>query len=143
MTKGFTVPSYAARFRARQAASGHSGRRARYFLDEKAGCHYAPPVTQEAQKTNRRRIWLAICVGVILGFAGASARGPELVSLLFKPLQDSFSCSSSVNLALTQFVRLQLTCAVLGGVLGLAVILFWRRYMRQRADAKASRDASG
>lgn len=74
---------------------------------------------------------------MILGFAGASLRGPELVSLLFKPLQDSFSCSSSVNEALNQFVKLQLTCAVLGGIAALVVLFFWRRYMRRRAEAKA------
>ena len=96
------------------------------------------PVTEESQKNARRRTWLFACVGVILGFAGASARGPELVSLLFKPLQDSFSCSGSVNQALTQFVRLQLTLAVLGGVVALLVLFFWRRFMRRRAEARRS-----
>ena len=94
-------------------------------------------MTEEAQKNHRRRTWLFLCVGVILGFAGASLRGPELVSLLFKPLQDSFSCSSSVNEALNQFVKLQLTCAVLGGIAAFVVLFFWRRYMRRRAEAKA------
>jgi hypothetical protein len=99
-------------------------------------------VAEELTKNNRRRTLLVACVGIILGFAGASVQGPELVSLLFKPLQDSFSCSGSVNLALTQFVRLQLTSAVLGGVLALVVLFFWRRYMKQRADAKQSRASS-
>src|SRR5450432_3037632 len=99
-------------------------------------------VTDELAKSNWKRPLLVACVGMILGFAGASARGPELVSLLFKPLQDSFSCSGSVNTALTQFVRLQLTCAVLGAVLALLVLFFWRRFMRQRAEAKQSRSAS-
>jgi hypothetical protein len=98
-------------------------------------------VTEEIAKTNHRRTLLAACVGTILGFAGASARGPELVSLLFKPLQDSFSCSGSVNLALTQFVRLQLTCAVVGAVIALAVLFFWRRFARQRAEARQGRSA--
>ncbi len=97
------------------------------------------PVTEEAKKNNLRRILLATCVGVILGFAGASARGPELVSLLFKPLQDSFSCSGSVNLALTQFVRLQLTCALLGGVVALVIVFLWRRFFRRRAEARQNR----
>jgi ABC-type multidrug transport system fused ATPase/permease subunit len=99
-------------------------------------------VTEEAQKNHRRRTWLFACAGVILGFAGASAWGPKLVSLFFKPLEDSFSCSSSVNQALTQFMWLQLTLAVLGGVLALVVLFFWRRFMRQRAEAKQSRSAS-
>jgi hypothetical protein len=99
-------------------------------------------VTEELAKSHRRRTLLFACVGTILGFAGASARGPELVSLLFKPLQDSFSCSGSVNLALTQFVRLQLTCAVVGAILALVALFFWRRYMRQRAEARQGRSAS-
>lgn len=94
------------------------------------------PVAEELSKANHRRTLLGACVGVILGFAGASVKGPELVSLLFKPLQDSFSCSGSVNLALTQFVRLQLTCAVLGAVLAVALMYFWRRFVRRRAEAK-------
>ncbi|MEO7036400.1 MAG: hypothetical protein ABI548_20830 [Polyangiaceae bacterium] len=100
-------------------------------------------MTEEVKKNNLRRTLLAICVGVILGFAGASARGPELVSLLFKPLQDSFSCSGSVNLALTQFVRLQLTCAVLGGLVGGVIFFLWRRFFRRRAEARQSRGTPG
>ncbi len=77
-----------------------------------------------------------ICVGVIVGFAFACFWGPELVSMLFKPLQDSFSCAGSVNLALSQFVKLQLTLAVLGGALAVTGLFFWRRFFRQRAAAK-------
>lgn len=96
-----------------------------------------PPVAeQELSKVNHRRTLLIACLGVILGFAGATVEGPELVSLLFKPLQDSFSCSGSVNLALSQFVKLQLTCAVLGAVLALVGTFFWRRFFRRRAEAK-------
>ena len=98
-------------------------------------------MAEELAKSNRRRTLLVACVGIILGFAGASAQGPELVSLLFKPLQDSFSCSGSVNLALTQFVRLQLTCAVLGAALALLVLFFWRRFLRRRAEARQGRPA--
>ena len=101
-----------------------------------------PFVVEELSKVNHRRTLLGACVGVILGFTGASAEGPELVSLLFKPLQDSFSCSGSVNLALTQFVRLQLTCAVLGAVLALVAMYFWRRFARRRAEAKQQRPAT-
>ncbi|HTA90243.1 MAG TPA: hypothetical protein VK745_11725 [Polyangiaceae bacterium] len=99
-------------------------------------------MTEEIAKSNLRRTLLVACLGTILGFAGASARGPELVSLLFKPLQDSFSCSGSVNLALTQFVRLQLTCAVLGAVVALAVLMLWRRFLRKRAEARQGGSAS-
>ena len=91
---------------------------------------------EEISKVNHRVTLLAACVGVILGFVGASVKGPELVSLLFKPLQDSFSCSGSVNLALTQFVRLQVTCAVLGAVLATVAVFFWRRFFRRLAEAR-------
>jgi hypothetical protein len=107
-----------------------------YSIDAHWECPYAAAVAEELSKVNHRRTLLGACVGVILGFTGASAEGPELVSLLFKPLQDSFSCSGSVNLALTQFVRLQLTCAVLGALLALAAMFFWRRFARRRAEAK-------
>lgn len=122
----------------RQAASGQAARLCRpgYPVDGNSECHYAGAVAEELSKVNHRRTLLAACVGVILGFVGASVKGPELVSLLFKPLQDSFSCSGSVNLALTQFVRLQLTCAVLGAVVAMVAVFFWRRFFRRRAEAK-------
>jgi hypothetical protein len=112
-------------------------RRDGYSVDGNREYHYPAAVAEEEiSKVNHRRTLLAACVGVILGFVGASVKGPELVSLLFKPLQDSFSCSGSVNLALTQFVRLQLTCAVLGALLALVGVFFWRRFFRRRAEAK-------
>jgi hypothetical protein len=124
-------------------ASGHGKRRDAgfrsrgYSVDGDQDCPYAAGVAEEElSKVNHRRTLLGACIGVILGFAGASAEGPELVSLLFKPLQDSFSCSGSVNLALTQFVRLQLTCAVVGAGVALVAMFFWRRFFRRRAEAK-------
>ncbi len=101
------------------------------------------PVIEDPLKNQRRRTWPVLCLGIIFGFAGASFRGPWLVSLLFKPLQDSLSCAPSVNQALTQFVGLQLSCAVLGGVVALLSLFFWRRYLRQRAEAKLARNAPG
>lgn len=94
-------------------------------------------MAEDISKTNHRRTLLALCVGVILGFAGACVKGPTLVSWLFKPLQDSFSCSGSVNEALTQFVELQFAMAVIGGVLALTLQFFWRRFFRRRAAAKS------
>ena len=112
-------------------------RRGGYSVDGNTEFPYAAAVAEaELSKVNHRRTLLIGCVGVILGFTGATVEGPELVSLLFKPLQDSFSCSSSVNLALSQFVKLQLTCAVLGAVLALVGTFFWRRFFRRRAEAK-------
>jgi len=96
-----------------------------------------PLVAEETPaKSNLRRTLLVMCVGVILGFAGACVKGPTLVSWLFKPLQDSFSCSGSVNEALTQFVELQFGMAAVGGVLALTILFMWRRFFRKRAEAK-------
>ena len=92
-----------------------------------------------AKKSNHRLTWLIACLGLILGFVGASVKGPTLVSYLFKPLQDSFSCSGSVDLALTQFVQLQLVCMGLGAVLASVALFFWRRFLRKRAEAKHAR----
>ena len=77
-----------------------------------------------------------------LGFVGASVEGPTLVSWLFKPPQDSFSCAPTVDRALTQFVELQLGSAVFGGAIALTCLFFWRRFFRLRAEAKLARSAS-
>jgi hypothetical protein len=130
---------YAAVTGSRQApATAERGRfrRSGYSVDGDRECHYPPRVAEEIAKYNHRRTLLAACIGVIAGFVGASIKGPELVSLLFKPLQDSFSCSGSVNLALTQFVRLQVTSALLGAAIATAGLFFWRRFFRRRAEAK-------
>ena len=93
-------------------------------------------MVEDTPKNNRRRTLLVACVGVILGFAIACLKGPTLVSYLFKPLQDSFSCAGSVDQALTQFVQLQLGFALLGAVLALVALFFWRRFFRRRAEAR-------
>jgi hypothetical protein len=140
--KVLTILSYAADSRPLQALRGRWRGRFRYFLDGNVLGRYAAQVASEVSKNNRRRVWLVACVGVILGFGGACLKGPTLVSWLFKPLQDSFSCSGSVNEALTQFVELQFGCAILGGVLALVGLFFWRRFFRRRAEARQSRSAS-
>jgi len=94
------------------------------------------PVVETPSTGTHRRSLLVACIGVIFGFSFACVKGPTLVSWLFKPLQDSFSCSASVNQALTQFVELQLTCAVVGAVSALAGLFFWRRFLRRRAAAR-------
>jgi hypothetical protein len=99
-------------------------------------------VNETVSKNNYRRIGLVACVGVILGFVAASVKGPTLVSWLFKPPQDSFSCAPTVDRALTQFVELQLSSALLGGVMALTCLFFWRRFLRRRAEAKKIRAAS-
>jgi len=108
-----------------------------YSVDGNRECHYAAAVAEETSKVNHRLTLLAACTGVILGFGGAMAEGPGLVSLAFKPLiQDQLSCSSSVNEGLRHFVQIQLVCAALGGVCALVAVFFWRRFFRRRAEAK-------
>jgi hypothetical protein len=93
-------------------------------------------VAESASPGNPRRVLLIASLGVIVGFAFACIEGPRLVSLLFKPLQDSFSCAPTVNQALSQFVSLQLTCAGVGAAAALAGQFFWRRFLRRRAESK-------
>jgi MFS superfamily sulfate permease-like transporter len=94
------------------------------------------PVADEVKKSGVRRIVLVACVGVILGFAFVIVKGPWLVSLFFKPLTASLSCAPTVEEALQQFEELQLICAVLGGVVALVILFFWRRFFRLRAEAR-------
>ncbi len=93
-------------------------------------------MTEEVKKSGVRRIVLVACVGVILGFAFVIVKGPWLVSLFFKPLTASLSCAPTVEQALEQFEELQLICAVLGGVIALVILFFWRRFFRRRAEAR-------
>jgi len=94
-------------------------------------------VTEELAKSTRRRTLLWAATGTTLGFAAACFGGPKAVSWLYKPpSQDAFSCAGSVDAALTQFVRLQLTCAVVGAAVSLGLLFFVRRFLRRRADAR-------
>ena len=102
-----------------------------------ATLNYAFQVAEDPSKNHRRRTWLVACIGVILGFAVACIEGPTLVSLAFKPLVESLSCAAPVDQALTRFVELQFGCALLGAVLSLVMLFFWRRFFRRRAEAKS------
>jgi len=106
---------------------------------ESGAVAYAPAVTGEGKKNVRRRTWLVACVGLIVGFAGFTALGPSLVSWSYRPLRESLSCSPTVDEALTNFVRLQLSSGLAGVVVSLVVLFFWRRFFRQRAEAKLQR----
>jgi hypothetical protein len=112
------------------------------FSTESRECTYPPGVAEVIiVKSSWRRTLLFACVGTTLGFAAALVRGPQLVSFFFKPLQASLSCAPTVDTALNQFVGLELVCAALGAVLTLAALFFWRRFMRQRAEARQGRSA--
>ena len=93
-------------------------------------------VSDEVKKSGIRRIVLVACVGVILGFGFAIARGAWLLSLTYTPIQSGFSCAAEVDRALVQFMWLQLACALVGGMIALVILFFWRRFFRRRAEAR-------
>jgi len=110
--------------------------RAGYSVDGHGESPYAGVVAEELSKTNHRITLLAGSVGLIAGFVAFTILGPEMVSWLYKPIQDSLSCAPTVDLALTKFVRLQMGSALLGAALALGWLFFWRRFFRRRAEAK-------
>jgi hypothetical protein len=92
-------------------------------------------------KSSWRRTLLIACAGAVLGFVLSVVLGPKLVSLLYQPLEASFSCGPEVDRALSKFLYVQLSLAVGGTVLALLVLFFWRRFMRRRAEARQTRAA--
>jgi hypothetical protein len=80
---------------------------------------------------------LQLGVGVALGFLLAGLVGPRLISFWYQPpSKDAFSCASSVENALTQFVWLQLGCAALGGIGLWLAIFFGGRLWRRKGSAE-------
>jgi hypothetical protein len=124
------------------------GKPASYFLDGNRARHYAPAVPEApiviepATKTVRRRTLLVACTGLILGLGLFTFLGPAVVSWSYRPLRESLSCSPTVDEALSNFVRLQLGSGLVGVVLALTGLFFWRRFFRLRAEAKQNRAAS-
>jgi hypothetical protein len=65
--------------------------------------------------------------GAAIGFAASCFVGPSLIGWWYEPpIKDAFSCASSVRAALAQFVKMQLICALLGGV-AMALLFFLLR----------------
>ncbi len=85
------------------------------------------------------RLLIEVAVGATLGFVLSTLEGPALIKLLYEPpSKDAFSCAGTVQTALSQFVKVQLGCAALGGI-GLALVLFFgRRFLRKRREAKST-----
>jgi len=80
-----------------------------------------------------RRIGAQLAVGAVLGFAASSFGGPAVIGWWYEPpIKDAFSCASSVRAALTQFVKMQLICAVLGAVIATLAVFFVRRALKKR-----------
>lgn len=102
----------------------------------------APVAIEPATKTVRRRTLLVACTGLILGLGLFTFLGPAVVSWSYRPLRESLSCSPTVDEALSNFVRLQLGSGLVGVVLALTGLFFWRRFFRLRAEAKQTRASS-
>lgn len=83
-----------------------------------------------------RRILIEGAVGAALGFGGWSFVGPAIIGWWYEPpSKEALSCGSSVKLALSQFVTMQLVSAATGAV-AIAVFLFLFRRSRKNAAAK-------
>ena len=84
-----------------------------------------------------RRTLIEGTVGAALGFGGWSVVGPAIIGWWYEPpSKEALSCGSSVKLALSQFVTMQLVSAAVGAVV-IAVLLFLFRRSRKNAAAKA------
>lgn len=78
-----------------------------------------------------KRTLLEAGVGLAVGFAGACAFLPTMISKWYQPLsQNAFSCAGTVEEALTLFVRYMLGAAVGGAVLVTGGLFFLRRRFR-------------
>jgi hypothetical protein len=75
-----------------------------------------------------RRIGATLAVGAVLGFAGWSFAGPAIIGWWYEPpVKEIYSCASSVESAVRQFVIAQLVCAALGGIAVLLIAHFTRK----------------
>ena len=75
-----------------------------------------------------RRTGATLAVGSVVGFAGWSFAGPAIIGWWYEPpVKEIYSCASSVQSAVRQFVIAQFVCAALGGIGTLLIVYFVRR----------------
>jgi len=75
-----------------------------------------------------RRIGTTLAVGGVLGFILWSLTGPAVIGWWYEPpVKEIYSCASSVESAVRQFVIAQLVCAALGGIVVSLLVYFVRR----------------
>jgi hypothetical protein len=75
-----------------------------------------------------RRVGTTLAVGGVLGFIGWSLAGPAVIGWWYEPpVKEIYSCASSVESAVRQFVIAQLVCAALGGIAVSLLVFFVRR----------------
>jgi hypothetical protein len=92
--------------------------------------------TEIVRTSRARRIGAQLAVGGVVGFAGWSFAGPAVIAWWYEPpVKDAFSCASSVQAAVQQFVIAQFVCAAIGGMIALLAVFFFRRALGDRSAA--------
>ncbi|SRR5260221_2890882 len=93
---------------------------------------------QQPAASLARRLGLEAAIGAALGFVASSLGGPAVISWWYEPpSKDAFSCAGSVRTALSQFVVMQLICAVVGGAALAALLFLSRRFLKRRQARSA------
>jgi Mg/Co/Ni transporter MgtE len=92
-----------------------------------------PTKTAPSGSTGKRTI-AELLIGAALGMGLTGVFGPGVISWWYQPpIKDAFSCASSVQAALEQFVWMQLTVAAVVAVAALVVsYLVRRRFAKNR-----------
>jgi hypothetical protein len=94
------------------------------------------PETTLVTTSPARRIGTTLAVGSVLGFIGWSLAGPAVIGWWYEPpVKEIYSCASSVESAVRQFVIAQLVCAALGGIAVSLSVYFVRRALGGGAGA--------
>lgn len=89
----------------------------------------------EASVSTGRRTLIEAVVGAFIGFAGWNFVGPKIISWWYQPpASEALSCSSSVDLALSQFVFTGLVITVISAVAAALLMFFVRRKLRARGE---------
>lgn len=93
------------------------------------------PETIPVATSPARRIGATLAVGGVLGFAGWSFAGPAIIGWWYEPpVKEIYSCASSVQSAVRQFVIAQFVCAALGGIVTLLIMYFVRRALGSKRE---------
>jgi hypothetical protein len=90
-------------------------------------------MAESVEKRNPlKRLGVELSIGAVLGFAGAILAGPSLIGWWYEPpSKDAFSCAGTVRTALSQFVKMELTCAGVGAAALMLIMFFARRAVQK------------
>lgn len=82
-----------------------------------------------------KRTLVELTAGAALGFLVWCLLGKRLTSMRFGSIGGTFSCQADVDLALDEFVAMQLYSAIAGAVLAFVLMLVIRRWWSKRGRA--------